>query len=131
METEGFDPLRETLLEQTQDFALAEGPSETRVLSWENTRVVCRLDGRDPGIVVLQKTYLPSWTARLDGQKVPLLRCDGVLIGVPVPLGIHRLELRFEPTGLRLGFFLALLFLGLGGFLSFLRFHPASRRRAA
>ena len=39
------------------------------------------------------------WVARLDGERVPLLRADYLFQAVAVPAGESRLELSFEPPG--------------------------------
>jgi uncharacterized membrane protein YfhO len=79
------------------------------MISWSETSLSAHTSSKNPGLVVFQKTFLPGWKAKLDGRVVPTLRCDGVLLGVAVPEGKHRLDLQFDPTALRLGFFISLL----------------------
>ena len=46
--------------------------------------------------------------AVIDGQVVPVVRVDGLVQGVPVPAGSHRVELAYRAPGLRTGFLITL-----------------------
>ncbi len=80
------------------------------VLGWEETRLDLLAQTSRPRYLFLQKTFLPGWKAFVDGKETPTFRCHGVLTCLALPQGKCRVELRFEPTGLRLGFFLFFLF---------------------
>jgi uncharacterized membrane protein YfhO len=45
----------------------------------------------------------PGWQARVDGAPAPLEPVDGLLRGVPLPAGEHRVEIDFRPAVLRAG----------------------------
>ena len=49
--------------------------------------------------VVVADSWLPGWSAAVDGVGAPLFRVDHVLRGVAVPGGSHRVTLRYEPPG--------------------------------
>ncbi|MEM7205301.1 MAG: hypothetical protein AAF628_33910 [Planctomycetota bacterium] len=55
--------------------------------------------GSDGGYLVLADTWLPGWSAEVDGQPRPVLRVNGFLRAVPVPAGTVRVELRYAPPG--------------------------------
>jgi hypothetical protein len=55
------------------------------------------------GLLVLSEVYDPGWRAYVDGERVPVYVADHVLRAVPLPAGEHVVELRYEPTSLRLG----------------------------
>ena len=50
------------------------------------------------GYVVINQNYYPGWTAKLEGQTVPIERADYTLQGVHVGAGQHQLTLEFTPT---------------------------------
>ena len=50
-----------------------------------------------PGLVVVSESYDPGWRATVDGARVPVHPCDIALMAVPVPGGVHRVELVFRP----------------------------------
>jgi hypothetical protein len=119
LEGSGFQPLHEAWLDKPPAFPLRPSPqASVETLAWAETRLAVRSRAPTDGLVVLRKTFLPGWKAFVDGKKADILRCDGVLIGVPVPAGENTLFLVFHPSGLRLGFFLALAFLGFGAGLA-------------
>jgi len=121
LEGSGLDPLKEAWLDQPPEISMTGSLGSAQVESWEETRLSIRTRGNGPGLLVVQKTFLPGWKARLDHIARPTLRCDGVLIGIQVPEGVHQVDLRFDPTGLRLGFFIAFVFLALGAFGAYTR----------
>jgi hypothetical protein len=44
-----------------------------------------------------------GWTAKAGGRRLPILKVDGAFVGVRVPQGASRVELRFLPPGLLAG----------------------------
>lgn len=61
-----------------------------------------------PGVVVLSQAYAPGWVATVGGRSEPVVRVDGLVQGVPVPAGTHRVELTYHAPGLPAGFALTL-----------------------
>jgi uncharacterized membrane protein YfhO len=80
-------------------------------------------------VLVVSQAWLPGWTGRVAGRRIPAVRVDGLVQGIPVPAGRHQVTLRYDPPGARAG--LAVSFLTLGGLLAWLalwRRSPARRR---
>ena len=46
--------------------------------------------------LVVSENYYPGWRASVDGKPVMVDRADYTLIGVPLPTGARRIELRFD-----------------------------------
>ena len=61
------------------------------------------VDAREDALLVLSHAWQPGWKATVDGHAAPVLRANGLVLGVPVPAGRHEVHLWFEPPGLRLG----------------------------
>jgi len=55
------------------------------------------------GIVVVSQSYANDWKAFVDGKSTPLYLSDGILQGIPVSAGAHKIELVYEPRSLRMG----------------------------
>jgi hypothetical protein len=55
------------------------------------------------GYLVFSETYLPGWTAELDGAPAPVLRGDYALISVPLRVGSREVALRYRPAWLTVG----------------------------
>jgi hypothetical protein len=60
-----------------------------------------RLDAA--GVVVISEIYFPGWKAYVDGKQTDMLAVDGVLRGVAVGPGEHRIEFRYESTYMTAG----------------------------
>ncbi len=67
-------------------------------------RVVVQVQTRAPGLLVVTDTWMPGWTARVDGRPVPILRGDRAWRVVPLrEAGQHEVVLSYRPPGLALG----------------------------
>ncbi len=121
----GFDPERQAVVEGRAEARFA--PVELSDVSHASGRVVATARAAaGGGYLVLAESYLPGWSARVDGQPVPVEVADGATLGVWVPEGTHRLEARFQQPGLTLG-----ALLSLAGTLGALGLWWLGRRRPA
>jgi hypothetical protein len=55
------------------------------------------------GIVLFAEPFYPLRSARVDGVAVDTRKVNLAFTGVPVPAGRHRIELRYDPQGVRAG----------------------------
>jgi hypothetical protein len=96
-----FDPAGAALLLPGDSTSLASPPDaqhgQVHIVS--STPGMLRLDTTTPtdGLLMLSEIHYPGWRAAVDGQRVPILRADYILRGVPVPAGGHRVELVYRP----------------------------------
>jgi hypothetical protein len=51
-----------------------------------------------PAMLLISRTYHPSWQAQLDGRNVTPIRVDHALLGIPLSGGTHRVLLRYRPA---------------------------------
>jgi hypothetical protein len=58
-------------------------------------RVRVRCDG--PCLLVVARPWTPGWQATVDGVPAPVVRANLAGLGVAVPSGTHRAELRYRP----------------------------------
>ena len=81
-------------------------PAAGRVTWVEDTAesMVLDVSAPDGGVLVVQRTPLAILSAWLDGEEVAILPADLHRIGVELPPGDHRVEIRAERTWLRVGF---------------------------
>jgi hypothetical protein len=61
------------------------------------------------GLVILADTYAPGWRATIDGRETPILEVYGVMRGLSVPKGPHRIEFFYRPRSVLYGAALTLL----------------------
>jgi hypothetical protein len=71
----------------------------------ENARVNCPA----PTVLVRRESWLPGWSAQVDGHDTPVHRVDGLFQSVTVPAGSHTVTFSFTPPGMG---WAALAFLG-------------------
>ncbi|MBI3762667.1 MAG: YfhO family protein, partial [Chloroflexi bacterium] len=65
--------------------------------------------------LMLGEVEYPGWRATVDGQPTNIVRVDGLLRGVPLAPGAHRVEFAFVPGTVIVGAALSLVgLIGLG-----------------
>jgi len=85
-------------------------------------------------LLFFSETYYPEgWKAFIDGKETPIYRADYLFRAVLVPPGMHKLEVKFKPTGFYLGknlsLFANLLVIGALAFFGFDRWMKRKRER--
>ncbi|HET8646291.1 MAG TPA: YfhO family protein, partial [Vicinamibacteria bacterium] len=103
-ERSGVDPVREALATEA-DVRGQELPAQGRASRAEVVhRTANRLDLRaeGPGVLVLAESWDRGWRARLDGRPARLLRVNHAQLGMVLPAGTHRVQLRYRPRGFAL-----------------------------
>jgi hypothetical protein len=98
------DPLASAIVEadgETGTRPFAPGRVEVLSLAPHQTRARVELPG--PGLLLVARTFDPSWRARVDGAPARLLRADGFLSALLVPPGTHEVELRYFNPLIALG----------------------------
>jgi hypothetical protein len=101
-----IDARRIALLEETPpplDIPADPALDQALVVSYRPEQLEIRTSTGAAGLLVLSEVYYPAWKAYVDGQPAPLFVADGALRAVPVPVGQHTVELRFESEMLRAG----------------------------
>jgi len=114
----GFSPHREAVLQGPERRIVGKiddpgtvGEADYQRLSPEKIDIETNAPANR--LLVVAEHYDDGWRARVDGQSAPVVAVDIAAIGVPVPAGPHRVELRFWPTGLTAGLWIACLTLAL------------------
>ena len=128
-----FDPRGEVVVEQADAAAaglagtgaLASSGSVT-VADRSNAEVSMRARLAQRGLVMLDDSWSPGWSVRVDGRPARAVRVDDVMRGVVVPPGAHAIAWSYRVPGLAAGALLsALALLAAVG----LALAPALRRR--
>jgi hypothetical protein len=82
-------------------------------------RLVIRVQTEAPGLLVVADTWMPGWSARVDGRATPILRGNHAQRVIPLNRpGRHEVLLRYEPPNFGLGLaltgFSSLVWVGTG-----------------
>ena len=84
-------------------------------LDWSPNRI--RVAAEGPGRLVLSEVDYPGWQARVDGERVPIVRDQGLLRSVSLSAGPHDIQFDFRPWSVYAGMALASLALAALGAL--------------
>lgn len=84
------------------------------------------------GIITLDQTkalclsvpYSPGWSCMIDGQEAELMQGNVMYMGVIIPEGTHRVELRYETPYLRAGLLISIV-----GFVIFILFSIFEKKK--
>ncbi len=72
-------------------------------------RLEIKTSGTDPQVLRLRITDVPGWHATIDGKPLKLEPYAGVMLQARVPAGDHTVVVRYWPSSLTIGIFLAVL----------------------
>jgi Protein of unknown function (DUF6044)/Bacterial membrane protein YfhO len=70
---------------------------EVRQDSYEADRIALSVTTRARSLLVCTMNYSPYWRAYVDGREADVVPVDCTFVGVAVPGGAHRVELRYQP----------------------------------
>jgi hypothetical protein len=84
---------------------------EVTISGWSPDGLTIEVTHAGEGLLVVSEVYSEGWRATVDGEEVDILQADHALLGIPLGLGEHTVELRYEPASLTLGLWIS----GFGG----------------
>lgn len=104
-----FDPRAVALVEDAPGrvFAPPDPAATAEVVARAPQRLEIATRSGTEGFLVVSEIDYPGWTATVDGAPASILRTNGVLRGLAVPAGEHRVVFAFRPLSVRLGLGLA------------------------
>jgi hypothetical protein len=87
------------------DGVTVAGPvSESVTVSRPSTnKVSVEFNSGANGVLVLNDTFYPGWSARIDGERAPILHANYLFRAVKVPAGKHRIDFAYEPASFYIG----------------------------
>lgn len=94
-----FDPRGTVYLPPDTAATLREvRPGACRIISTQFRRetVSVTTTAEAPSLVVFAQAHAPGWRATVDGSPVPLMKANYAFQAVVVPVGTHRVELRYR-----------------------------------
>jgi Bacterial membrane protein YfhO len=90
-----------------------------RIVEAKPEQLVLETDSAGEGLLVVNDSFFPGWLADVDGAPTDIVRVNGLVRGVPVPPGKHRIVMRYAPRSIAIGLALSLA--------SLILLYPASR----
>lgn len=89
-----------------------------RLVADRQSELVLDVDLADDGLLVVNDTFLGGWRASVDGVEASIVEVNGLVRGVWLRAGAHRVVLRYLPPGLLAGAAVTLLALAALGALA-------------
>ena len=107
-----FDPLQEVILEKPLLIPAKKGfRAQAKIIQYGNQAVTIHASLNGPGVLVLADSFYPGWHAYVDGEKSTILRANLFFRAVPLPVGDHLVEFRYEPRPFKIGLVVSLVVL--------------------
>jgi hypothetical protein len=85
----------------------AGSSTNVRVVDRGNTELTLHASLARPGLLVVSEGYYPGWRAEVDGVAAAIVPTNGMMRGVVVPAGEHRIVFRFRSHAIAIGFSLS------------------------
>lgn len=82
---------------------------DVRIRRYDSTRIELDVAMACKGTLVVADAWFPGWTATIDGSPAAILQAHGMVRGVMVDAGTHRVVMRYRPMNLYLGVILTAL----------------------
>ena len=79
-----------------------------RVAAQTANTLTIRADSACPGLLVVNQSWAPGWTATVDGQPAPILRTNFLARGVALPAGQHEVRFVYMPRSFTVGLLLTI-----------------------
>lgn len=113
MKRDDFDPNAAALVSAPLPRVLPEpatadvGTADVRRRT--NLSLEVDVHARHDAVLVLSEQHFPGWTARIDGEPADVIAVYGLLRGVVVPAGRHRVTFAYEPRSFTIGLAISLV----------------------
>jgi hypothetical protein len=105
-----FDPSDTIVLHGGEPMAGGERlPGEGATIENDDPNgIVIQARLESEGYLYYSGNYLPYWKAEVDGEEVPVQRCDISMRAVRLPAGEHRITMKYDSPWFRLGTYICL-----------------------
>ncbi len=114
---EGFDPANEAILSERfpKEMPSTFTKAKIRWRSHGPNKIRIKVTAPGDAFVVIVEPFFPGWDAWMDGERVKTFRVNGLVTGIHVPPGFHRILYRYRPKGFRAGLGVSLAAAGVLG----------------
>lgn len=105
---DGFDMRRASVIEEQAPDGFgsskeAISKNDVRITSYKANSVDIDVDTPEDAMLVLTDTYYPGWRAYIDGAEANVYRVNGLVRGVFVTKGAHKIEFKYRPRTFIIG----------------------------
>lgn len=86
-----------------------------RYLNYDELSSVLEVETAEEGLLFVSQEYYPGWKVWIDGKETKILRANHAFCAIKVPIGEHKVELRYQPESFKYGMGVTLGALGIMG----------------
>ena len=105
-----FNPLQEVLLTEPIEFQPSDHfQGQVEQVDYRPNHVTLKTRQEGEGFLVLNDTYFPGWTVKVDGQEGTILKANHYYRAVQLGPGEHTLEFDYFPEGFKEGLIVSAL----------------------
>ncbi|MEM7394656.1 MAG: YfhO family protein, partial [Verrucomicrobiota bacterium] len=98
IQSEDFVPLKKVLVEESpMDPPGAAGTWKVETVEKRDNRVRLKVSTDQPGLLRVADKYHDYWKASVNGEEVPVVKCDYLFRAIPVDAGEHEIVMAFKP----------------------------------
>ena len=108
MVADDFDPRAETVLPEGGE-PLSGPPGAVEVISSSPEELIVAVDSSEPGVLLVQRAFLPLYKATIDGARAPLVAANVHRLGLDMPAGEHSVRIWVDRNPFRISGGIALL----------------------
>ena len=83
-------------------------PGTVELVSYSSDEVVLDIVTQDRTFLVFSDTYYPGWKVWVDGELKEVVRVNGIIKGIRVSQGQHRVRFLYDPVEWKIGWILAI-----------------------
>jgi hypothetical protein len=91
-----------------------EGMGEVRMMRHDSQLILCEVEAKTNGYMVLLDSFYPGWHVWVDGKESEIVRADYAFRAVKLSPGSHKVEFRYEPKAFYAGLLIACLTIVVG-----------------
>ncbi|MBI4810754.1 MAG: YfhO family protein [Ignavibacteriales bacterium] len=109
--SQGFDPQDQAILfEMPEDFHSSDTVNgKVNLIRYSPNDVDFEVQSEKEAILIFSDSYYPGWIAEIDGKESKIYQANVTQRAVVVPAGSHRVEFKFRPKTVFIGFWLTIL----------------------
>jgi len=74
-----------------------------QITSYQDDAIKGKITTKQKSILVFTIPYDKGWSASVDGHKIQIEKIDNGLIGIPIDIGEHTVDLDYFPSGMKTG----------------------------
>jgi hypothetical protein len=97
------DLSKTVILEEVPKVSFSKADTKIENIKFEANSTSAEIKSSAETMIVLTQSYFSGWNAYIDGIKTKLYRADYDFMAIPVPVGGHKIVVRYEPVSFRLG----------------------------